>query len=701
MDVALVGRERPGDENLALRYLAAALRNAGHRAQLVPLNGPTGLSAAVNAVEQLRPGLVGLSIPDADIAMDALAFVRLLRRRGYAGHVTCGGPLATLARREILARQPGIDSVVRQAGEGPLVELAGRLSAPIPVVNDLPGLSTRAGDGRPAPVAAAGNPGLRPLRAERLPRILGVPTARLLGSRGCPGRCAYCGPAALQEQALAEGLAAGLDRSELARRGVGGVRRRTPDDVADEAAELYHGREARFFVLLDDNLLAGDPRVTAVWVRELRRALERRRVGRTAWSLQVEARVVTDELTAELAALGVVRALVGVEALEEPGLERLGRPTEPGPARAAVERLRTSEIVVSLNSIVVHPAADAETIRAELEALAALRGVHFDALAMAVHPGTRVWRELWHAGELSGGTYAWRHELRDPVVGRFRSLLLQLRLRPGDSYGPHAQAHDVAVNLAVARRLGLDPRPTDRAARFRELLDGMNERRISILREALALAEASRSATERTADRRMLARRFRRELWPFVERLERLEAALERDVGLAGAPGRRFFRSALAASFLLLGTGAAGCYGSHDSDAAASSDGGVDGRAEDGGAPDHGGEDAEADDRGGGETDVAPDGCSDAWGIYADEERVHTLARAAGCPCERDDPDGGWQNYGLVTDSAGRVVDVCLMAGDEPIPDEVRSCYLEALAGEVFPCAADDECWGICYVILM
>jgi len=117
IDVALVGREQPADENLALRYLAAALVEERHRPLIVPLCGPDDLLSAVDTVLSREPALVGISIPDADIAVDALAFVRLLRSRGYRGYVTAGGALATLVRGEILAKHPGFDSIVRHDGE--------------------------------------------------------------------------------------------------------------------------------------------------------------------------------------------------------------------------------------------------------------------------------------------------------------------------------------------------------------------------------------------------------------------------------------------------------------------------------------------------------------------------------------------------------------------------------------------------------
>ncbi|MBI5485829.1 MAG: radical SAM protein [Deltaproteobacteria bacterium] len=393
LDVALVGREQPGDENLALRYLAAALAEAGHRAHIVPLLGPGHLETAVRTVHELRVPVVGVSIPDTDVAIDGFAFVRLLRRRGHVGHVTCGGPLATLIRKEILARQPGFDSVVRQEGEVPIVALADRL-AQGRAWTDVPGITVREGDGPPAPVADLTPLRLRPFRPLRLPRILGVPVARMLASRGCPGRCAYCGPAALQREAVAEGLRAGIDAPTLARRGVGGTRRRAPGDVADEVAALHHERNARFFVLLDDNLLGGDPPRAAAWLRELHAELDRRRVGRTAWSMQLEAASVTDEVLRAVVGLGAVRVLVGVEALTDDGLRALGRPGSAAAGLEVVRRLRTSGAVANFNVLLVHPQATAASLRAEIEALASVPELHSDALSLAVNSGTELWRRL-------------------------------------------------------------------------------------------------------------------------------------------------------------------------------------------------------------------------------------------------------------------------------------------------------------------
>ena len=104
------------------------------------------------------------------------------RRRATGGHVTAGGQFATLARAWLLERYAWLDSVVRFAGEVPVVALARRVSAAEPVA-DVPGVTTRAGDGPPAPVLDLAPMTLRPSR-DRLPedpRSSGGPHRRVPG----------------------------------------------------------------------------------------------------------------------------------------------------------------------------------------------------------------------------------------------------------------------------------------------------------------------------------------------------------------------------------------------------------------------------------------------------------------------------------------------------------------------------------------
>jgi anaerobic magnesium-protoporphyrin IX monomethyl ester cyclase len=728
--IALVGREQPGDENLALRYLAAALKHAGQRPMLVPLNGPGSLPEAARSVLNARPCLVGLSIPDADMAIDALAFARLLRARGYQGHITAGGALATLARHEILARHTDIDSIIRHEGEVPLVALTSRVRAG-QQWQDVPGVSSRLGDGLPAPVTDTTPLKIRPLHPDPLPRLLGIAMARLSASRGCPGRCRYCGPAALQQSAIDEGKRAGIDPLALKQAGVGGTRRRAARDVADEVAELYHDQKARFFHVLDDNLLAACEEGATHWLKELLCELEKRKVERTAWSLQVEPATISDEVIALLEELGMVRMAVGIEAVTPLQLRALGRPGDTTRNEELLCKLRDRGIVTVFNSLAVHSRSTPASVGSELEALSRLSGIHYDVLAMAVYPGTALHRTLEQEGRVTGGMLGLRFEPADPVVARFRAALIHLRLQGIGRYSPMVMAHDVAVNLALAKRFGLPGYTPTLQRDLDQALAELNTKRISAWRSALTLAITDIDREERTRAVIALVSRHGAELQPIWNQLQHIHSRM---LGTeTSEPARRglMVASALAAGFTFCLV-PAGCYRSdwvEDAGSTVESDAAVthvkkrdaasreaDSARDTGNivASDAAGKDVDKKDAAIDSSieasidavikDVivaptpdaaAPDasGCSEQARIGQNS----TLSDiTSNCPMK---PYNCSSQYGIALDAAGRVVDVVDSSGNE-VSQEVKQCYLDALAGETFPCLAGDTVWQECVICL-
>ena len=136
------------------------------------VNDGGDVARALEAILRERPGLVGLSLADGGSAFLPLALGEALARAGYGGHVTSGGQFATLAREWLLARHPWLDSVVRFAGEEPIVEIAERVARGARV-HGIPGVTTRQGDGPPADVTNRTPMTLRPARDE-LPEVLGM-----------------------------------------------------------------------------------------------------------------------------------------------------------------------------------------------------------------------------------------------------------------------------------------------------------------------------------------------------------------------------------------------------------------------------------------------------------------------------------------------------------------------------------------------
>jgi hypothetical protein len=702
--VALVGRELAGDENLSLRYLAGALSSAGHEAVVIPLNGPASLPAAAERIEKIRADILGLSLPDADITIDALAFVRYVRQAGYSGHVTCGGPLATLVRHELLDKHRGIDSVIRHDGEVPLTMLADAIATG-GAWQDIPGISTRSGDGPPAPVADPTSLGTRPVHADPLPKLLGVGTARLSASRGCPGRCPYCGPAALQRDAIRDARKAGLGRDELRSANVGKTRHRHYVGVAEEVAELYHRSGARFFQVVDENLLSGGTERAEAWLTGLMGELARRKVGRTAWCIQADPATLTPTMMDLLVELGVIRVSVGIEGLTTKQLRALGRWGEATDHIEILETLRRRGIVTSFNSLIVHPLSSMADIEREIDALAALSPIHFDVLSMAVYPGTQAYHSLLREGRVTGGMLGLRFEPADIAVNRFRAALIRLRMEAIGRYGVNTYAHDVAINVALAGRLGLPGYQASMARTIESALDDLNRARVRALMMAAELAKAEVTDAERESAMAGLVSSLRRDLQPSWQGIGNVQERLELGLPSTSSSPNLMFASAMATSFILCLSSATACggkttgtSGSPDTAGDASPRGGAGGSAQTsaGGSPGRGGQ-APIFGSGGSLPPLPGSGgvvVTPPCNPSVDRQRAWDSVFKSQCPaCQGTDP------YGISIDASGRVVDVMHMSG-APIPDAVRRCYMDALSNQTFPCLNGEDIWYECVVTL-
>ena len=127
MHVLLVGAEL--EENLALRYLAAALEKRGHRASFATFDRASDGPTVLDAVARETPDVVGMSMTFQFRAHEFGALASSLREHGFRGHVTVGGHFPTFAWREVLDAFPAVDSVVRHEGEVTLPELCATLAA--------------------------------------------------------------------------------------------------------------------------------------------------------------------------------------------------------------------------------------------------------------------------------------------------------------------------------------------------------------------------------------------------------------------------------------------------------------------------------------------------------------------------------------------------------------------------------------------
>jgi len=617
--VALVGRRLEHNDHLGIGYLEAALAGAAVSRSRHVLNHVDDVLPIARSICKRPPHVVGLSLQDGGSAVLPLALGELLRRLGYRGHITAGGPFATLARTWLLGRYAWLDSVVRFAGEAPLLALV-RALARGESIACVPGLSTRAGDGPPADVLNPLPTTLLPVRHEGM-RMLGRKVAHVSATRGCAGRCSYCGPAALQDAEVAEGLRAGHSRQQLLSSGVGGIRRRTVDDVADELAGLARsGHGYAYFV--DEHALPYREADALAWLSDLQRRLKAAKVPKLALGCMLRAERVTQAVARRFAEIGLARCFLGIEfpSAEQGRLFR--RQCDPEHALSILQELDERGVASVSNLMLVHPNSTVASIEEGLRFLERIEHGLFEVTRMKAYHGTELYQRLLREGRLYGNPLRWDYRLADPVAQRFTELATRVRIEAFGNHSLTQRLHETHTVLAVARRLDGRQPAADLDTALRDLRTRLNTFNVESLRKTLAGARNGSQADELVHG---LAERAR---W-FSAEIERLETEVNR---LLGTPERRFSPVAVAAASGLIFLFASASCGSHPM-RASRAEAGVSADAR----PDSQASvsiDAQPDSRTGSGTDAQPDAVLINPTACADEiDRTVKERVAAAAPC--------------------------------------------------------------------
>lgn len=480
--IALVGAEF--EENLSLRYLAAALEAGGWRAEIVAFNAPEQTDAVADRIAALSPLLVGLSVPFQHHAMTQLGLAAALRKRGYRGHITAGGHFATFEYAAILERFSGVDSVVRHEGEETLVELCRTVEeqrAPAAAA----GLVVRGPDG----IAIGPKRALPPLDALPFPdrrgapaSSFGVPVTVLSGSRGCYGDCSFCCINAWQRNALGPRY-----------------RARSPESIAAEMKQEYERRGVRLFVFHDDTFFVPSKPKNLARYRQLGELLRAAGMNDIGFVIKARPNDVDPELFAELKAMGLIRAYIGVESNSTEGLVSLNRRIRPEDNRRALSVLRELDVFHSFNLLIFDPEATLAGIAANLEFLEEYADTPFNFCRAEVYAGTPLKSILERQGRLRGDFLAWNYEMRDPRV----ELLFRIA---SIAFGPRNFKSDGIANLNMGVRFDFEvvrrfrPRAVcdDLRARAVELSRQIGLDSLSHLRSALRFVTGANLADSRT-----------------------------------------------------------------------------------------------------------------------------------------------------------------------------------------------------------
>jgi Radical SAM superfamily len=558
MGVVLAGLVLPNVQNHSLASLTGALQREAIGHDVVPFRGWRDIEPVVaraRAAERSGDTVFGVSVQNTEAALASITLARVLRRRGFRGRIVCGGHFATLNASDILDQVPEVDVVVRLAGEDALVGLARGAHRPEDVAA-LPGTVFRGGDGGirvGAPARPVGPvPGAAP--GKELPVHLGFRAADLVGSTGCEAHCSYCCVAASTRLAGAEAVRGGASPDAAS---AAGVVRWTSDRLAGEIAALYHGRDARIFTVMDDNLLPLATDDAEHFLRRLAEGLRRHRVGPIALSLQLRADVVTPAVADALVAVGLVRAYVGIDGYSRQQLARLGRSAPAAAGPQALALLRARGVFAVCNALLVGPTIPLESIRAELEGMRAIRGAPLHLLPIDVRAGTTYHARAARRGLLEGGFLWQRYRFEDPRTAALAEVLTGLPSRLEEHSVPLA-LYDLAYNLGVARRL-IPALPLAREIQtYARVSDAWNADQLRVLEAGVRIASAGDLAAARrfVAEEEPGVRRLDREL---IDETEEALRAVEEAVRATGRPEARAHTRGQLLSAVAFSMALAGC----------------------------------------------------------------------------------------------------------------------------------------------
>lgn len=403
MRVSLVGAEL--EENLGLRYMAAALEAAGHEADVVPFATQFEIPDVVRRILAFQPVIAGLSMVFTGRGREFCALAQALRQAGFRGHLVGGGHFASLNAERLMHEFKEFDSIALGEGE----ELVCSLAQNLDDVSKVQGLCYRGPDGSIATNASKGNPD--DLDALAFPKrtsfhqYFGKPIASVLTSRGCWRDCAFCSINAWYKQ--------------------GGGKRfriRSIENIVAELKELYFRHGVRIFNFQDDNFFLPNPVQATERFMRLRDALRKEGIGRIAIAVKARPDSITRESIAVLDDLGLFRVFLGVENASETGLRNLNRKSCVAEIMNALETLNACGVHVAYNLLMFEPETTLDEILLNLRFMERHIENPFNFCRAEAYAGTGLESKLVAEGRLLGDYFGFDYRLRHPESEAFHQI---------------------------------------------------------------------------------------------------------------------------------------------------------------------------------------------------------------------------------------------------------------------------------------
>lgn len=423
--------EDAGVVPMGVYYIGALLRENGYDVEILNLQGMGEAPEKIREIlREKAPRIIGFSILNAN-RWGAVEIARMAKTLDPGVTTVVGGVGSTFLWEHLLTHFPEIDLAVVGEGEFPFLNLVRAMEAAEAghreealhrAVGSIRGIACRRG-GKPVFAGAA-----EPVAdLDRLPNPARYFTYRHLSlTRGCPGRCTFCGSPRLWGRK---------------------VRAHSPNYFVDQLS-LLRERGVTFFYVSDDTFTLNRERAVAVCREILRRGLA------VSWAAISRVDAVDEELLLWMRKAGCVQISYGVESGSEEIRRRLNKNITREAIRRAFALTTACGILARAYFIYGCPGETWETIRETLELIQEVRPLSAIFYILDILPGTALYEEFKRHHNLTDDIWCQRIEdipyyTRDPSLPEERILEFGRTLR--------RRFHESLPAFADAIRLKEDP----------------------------------------------------------------------------------------------------------------------------------------------------------------------------------------------------------------------------------------------------
>lgn len=403
MKISLIGAEL--EENLGLRYIAAALEHKGHNVEIVPFNSKYDISNTVKQVATFVPKIICLSMVFTSRAREFCLLAQALRDAKYIGHINAGGHFASLNCKHLLKDFRAFDSVALGEGENILCSLVDHLDD----MSQVYGLCYKQNDGSIVINPSIGNPD----NLDELPfpkrtifyEFFGKPIASILSSRGCWRNCAFCSINAWYKQG-----------------GGKKFRIRSVENIIAEMKELYFSQGIRIFNFQDDNFFLPNHEEARLRFETLRDKLQKEGVQDIAIAIKARPDSITYDSIRVLDDLGLFRVFLGVENASENGLSKLNRKCTLDQILNSLKILNDFDVHIAYNLLMFEPDTVLDDILINLRFMERHIDNPFNFCRAEAYAGTGLEAKLIAEDRLLGDYFGIDYRIKDPKSEAFHQI---------------------------------------------------------------------------------------------------------------------------------------------------------------------------------------------------------------------------------------------------------------------------------------